>query len=176
MLCLNWSFVGGLEKAIKLEIHRRYYIKDPHAMCNILKWLFSLLTNRTKSISGKFDSTLYIEKWLVDLKHPVMIVGMTVSLPSNKTVNNWKPNVPRYTSSQIWTASWSSYRASYVVLIGYGCCSIKYNCMWQATFHYSWEEGCGASEKWPSFWLYLNLKIFCLVTCHHSPIHIHYCL
>ena len=93
-----------------------------------------------------------------------------------KTVNNWTPNGPRYTSSQIWTAIWSSYRASYVVLIGYRCCGIKYNCMWQATFYYSCEEGCGASEKWPSFWLYLNLKIFCLVTCHHSPVHIHYCL
>ena len=53
-------------------------------MCNILKWLFSLLTNGTKSISGEFDSTLYIENWLFDLKQPVMIAGLTVSLPSNK--------------------------------------------------------------------------------------------
>ena len=59
-------------------------------MHNILKWLFSLLTNRTKSISGKFDSTLYIEKWLFDLKHPVIIAGMTVSLPSNKDCEQMK--------------------------------------------------------------------------------------
>ena len=176
MLCLDWSFVGGLEKAIKLEIHRRYYIKDPHAMCNILEWLFSLLTNGTKSISGEFDSTLYIETWLFDSNNQSWLRAWLFRYHLTKTVNNWKPNVPRYTSSQIWTANWLNYRASYVVFKGYRCCSIKYTCMWQATFHYSCEEGSGASEKWPSFWLCLNLKIFCLVTCYHSSIHIHYCL
>lgn len=94
----------------------------------------------------------------------------------NTIIICWKPNGPWYTSSQIWTANWSSYRASCVVLKWYRCCSIKYTCIWQATFHYSCEEGCGASEKWPSFWLYLNLKIFCLVTYHRSLIYIHYCL
>ena len=86
----NKILVTDLEKAIKLEIYRRYNIKNPHAMWNILKWLFSLRTNRTKSISGKFDSTLCMEKWLFELKHPVMIAGVTVSLSSNKDCEQLK--------------------------------------------------------------------------------------